>query len=238
VRLSQGRTEQGIEDLERQTALVCGAGDQRADLRGRTAAWLVPALTQTGREQQAREFADEALRVTRDCGVARYIADAVRARALAQAGGANLDELRQAASIYERIGSPYSLARTLLDIGAVMRRRRRRVASREPLRRALDLARGCRMRAVAERAERELRAAGARPRRDRITGRDALTASEQRIAKLAIEGMTNRQIAETQFITRKTVESHLEHIFRKLDIHARGELQQALAAQAEGTAAT
>ncbi|MGZ6693974.1 MAG: helix-turn-helix domain-containing protein, partial [Solirubrobacteraceae bacterium] len=45
---------------------------------------------------------------------------------------------------------------------------------------------------------------------------------------LAIEGMSNRQIAQALFITRKTVESHLEHVFRKLDIHSRAELKQAM----------
>jgi DNA-binding CsgD family transcriptional regulator len=170
--------------------------------------------------------------------VPRYIAGCLRAHALAQPGGADIDELREAAEIYERLGAPTELARTLLDIGAALRRDRHRAAARAPLRRALDLARACGARPVAERAEHELRAAGARPRRDRITGRDALTASERRIAELAIEGMTNRQIAETLFITRKTVESHLEHTFRKLDIHARGELAQALAGQDQITASS
>ena len=55
------------------------------------------------------------------------------------------------------------------------------------------------------------------------------------MAQLAIEGMTNRQIAETLFVTRKTIESHLDHIFRKLGIHARGELARALPAQDELT---
>jgi DNA-binding NarL/FixJ family response regulator len=123
--------------------------------------------------------------------------------------------------------------RTLEDIGIALRRRRQPSAAREPLRRALDLARACGARAVAERAEHELRAAGARPRRDRITGRDALTATESRVANLAIEGMTNRQIAETMFVTKKTVESHLDHVFHKLGIHARGELQRALATSGE-----
>jgi DNA-binding CsgD family transcriptional regulator len=124
-------------------------------------------------------------------------------------------------------------SRTLVDIGSTLRRQRHPAAAREPLRRALDLARACGLRPLAERAEHELRAAGARPRRDRITGRDALTATERRVAQLAIEGMTNRQIAETLFVTRKTVESHLDHVFRKLGIHARRELERALTGEDE-----
>ena len=52
-------------------------------------------------------------------------------------------------------------------------------------------------------------------------------------AQLAIQGKTNRQIAETLFVTRKTIESHLEHVFRKLGIHTRGELEAALTAEGE-----
>ena len=175
-------------------------------------------------------MADEALRVARAFAHPRYLAQALRVRALAHAGGPDIDQLQEATATWERIDAPLGLARTLVDLGAALRRRRQPAAAREPLRRALDLARACGARPLAERAEHELRAAGARPRRDRITGRDALTGTELRVAHLATEGMTNRQIAETLFVTKKTVESHLAHVFQKLGIHARGELQQALGA--------
>ena len=157
-------------------------------------------------------------------------------RPCAAVPGPDVDQLWEAAAIYERVDSPIDLARTLVEIGSALRRDRRPAAARDPLRRALDLARACGARPLAERAEHELRASGARPRRDRITSSDALTATERRVAQLALAGMTNRQIAETLFITRKTVERHLEHIFRKLGIHARGELGPALAPEDELTA--
>jgi DNA-binding CsgD family transcriptional regulator len=233
LRLAQRRTEQGIEDLEQQRARLDDAGYSPPHLYTMLAQALVPALVQAGREQQARALADEAVRVARAFGAPRFIADALRGSALAQPGGPDLDQLQAAATIYEQIPASIDLALTLLDIGSAMRRRRERAAAREPLRRALDLARASGARPLAERAEHELRATGARPRRDRITGRDSLTATEHRVAHLAAEGMTNRQIAETLFVTRKTVESHLEHIFRKLEIHARGELAQALASETQ-----
>jgi DNA-binding CsgD family transcriptional regulator len=183
---------------------------------------------QAGRDQQAREVADDALRIARAFGVPRYIADGLRVQALTHASGPDIDQLEEAAAIYQQIGAPLDLARTLVDIGSALRRRRQRAAARDPLRRALDLARASGARPLAQRAEHELRATGARPRRDRITGRDALTATERHVAQLAAEGMTNRQIAEALFVTRKTIESHLDHVFRKLDIHTRGELKQAL----------
>jgi DNA-binding CsgD family transcriptional regulator len=233
LRLAQGRSEQGIADLEAQRARLDEATHPPPFFRASVARSLVPALMQAGRGQEAREIADDALRAARAYGAPRYIADSLRSSGLAHAGGPDIDQLREAVSIYERIGAQVGVARTLVDIGATLRRQRKAAAAREPLRRALDIARACGARPLAERAEHELRAAGARPRRDRITGRDALTASERRVAQLAVEGMTNRQIAETLFITRKTVESHLDHVFRKLGIHARGELEQGLAAEDE-----
>ena len=74
------------------------------------------------------------------------------------------------------------------------------------------------------------RATGARPRRVLLTGLEALTASERRIAELAAEGHTNREIAQTLFVTARTVEGHLTHVFYKLDVKARTALPAALAA--------
>ena len=75
-------------------------------------------------------------------------------------------------------------------------------------------------RRIAGQARAELVAAGAKPRRDAITGRDALTASELRVARLAAEGKTNRQIAQSLFITTKTASAHLSRVYRKLGRHS------------------
>jgi DNA-binding CsgD family transcriptional regulator len=236
LRLAQGRTEQGIADLVEQAVQLDELGHSRPDVRGRLAKSLVPALVRAGRVQEGRQIAEKALQVARAYGVPRYVADSLRGRALAHPRGPDLKELEEVATIYDRLGARHDLAATLLDIGAALRRKRKPAAARAPLRRALDLARASGARPIAERAEHELRAAGARPRRDRITGRDALTASERRVAELASGDMTNRQIGETLFITRRTVESHLEHVFRKLDIHSRSDLQRAISLQDEEVA--
>jgi DNA-binding NarL/FixJ family response regulator len=81
---------------------------------------------------------------------------------------------------------------------------------------------------LAAQAETELRATGARPRRVLLTGVDSLTASERRIAELAGEGFTNREIAQTLFVTARTVEGHLTSVFRKLQLDSRTELASAL----------
>ena len=84
--------------------------------------------------------------------------------------------------------------------------------------------------AFGDRARDELRATGARPRRQRLSGPASLTASERRVANLAVEGRTNRQIAQELFVTRKTVEMHLSNAYLKLDIASRGGLEAALGA--------
>jgi DNA-binding NarL/FixJ family response regulator len=86
---------------------------------------------------------------------------------------------------------------------------------------------------LAERAEAELRATGAKPRRVMLTGLEALTASERRIAELAADGLTNREIAQMLFVTARTVEGHLTNVFNKLDVRARTELPTALASSTQ-----
>jgi DNA-binding CsgD family transcriptional regulator len=93
------------------------------------------------------------------------------------------------------------------------------------------------MRLLAARAHDELQAAGARPRRAALTGPHALTAAEHRVANLAADGHSNRQIAEQLYVTRRTVETHLTHAFQKLDIRSRAELRAALAGDDSATRA-
>ena len=80
-----------------------------------------------------------------------------------------------------------------------------------------------------------MRATGARPRRVVLRGLESLTASERRIAEIASQGLTNREIAQTLFITTRTVEGHLTSVFRKLQLDSRNELQTALAGDARVT---
>jgi len=89
---------------------------------------------------------------------------------------------------------------------------------------------------LAERARAELLTAGAKPRRAVLTGLEALTASERRVAELAAAGMSNPEIAQALFVTLSTVEGHLRHAYRKLSIGSRAELSAALRAAAPDTA--
>jgi DNA-binding CsgD family transcriptional regulator len=135
-------------------------------------------------------------------------------------------------AVVEEAGSKLELARSLCELGALIRRANRRAESRELLRRALDIAHRLGARPLAQRAETELRATGARPRRVVLTGLEALTASEQRVAELAAQNLTNREIAQALFVTARTVEGHLTSVFRKLQLASREQLRAALAGDA------
>ncbi|MBA3328431.1 MAG: helix-turn-helix transcriptional regulator [Solirubrobacterales bacterium] len=122
------------------------------------------------------------------------------------------------------------LAQASFDLGVALVRGSERLAGRERLAVAADLAEDCGAVRLAEAAQAELRVAGAKPRRRRFSGVDALTASERRIADLAIAGQTNREIAQSLFITPKTAENHLGRAYGKLGISSRRELAAALVA--------
>lgn len=141
---------------------------------------------------------------------------------------AERESLEAAVLCHERTQMRLEHALSLCELGAHLRRTGERSAAREPLRRALGLAAACGARPLARRAREELILAGGRPRRDAHTGRDALTPAELRVARLAAAAQTNREIAQQLFITIKTVEGHLAHAFRKLDIHRREDLSTAL----------
>jgi DNA-binding NarL/FixJ family response regulator len=92
----------------------------------------------------------------------------------------------------------------------------------------LELADRCGAAGLADTVRTELKAAGVRPRITALKGPDALTPSERRVAGMAAEGMTNREIAQALFVTPKTIEVHLYNTFRKLEIRSRRELPATL----------
>jgi DNA-binding CsgD family transcriptional regulator len=152
----------------------------------------------------------------------------LRAAGLIAGGDCGLDQLGEAVAVLDGSGINLELARALADHGAALRRRGNRRDARQPLRRALDLATRCSAPRLAGRVREELLAAGARPRRERIAGVEALTASQRRIAQLAAQGLTNRQIAQALFVSLPTVVTHLRHCYQKLDINSRQQLTGAL----------
>ncbi len=190
---------------------------------------LVDALVRTGDLDTARELAGKDLQLARTLDAPRPIGCALRGMGLVAGGGEGRALLEESATLLEQADDPNSLARTLLDLGRMLRRDGMPREARDPLRRALELADGCGAELVAQRALDELRAAGGRPRRRVLSGPESLTAGEARVARLAAEGRTNREIAQELFLSTKTVETHLGHIYGKLAISGRGGLAEALA---------
>ena len=166
------------------------------------------------------------------CSSPRALGIALRAAGLAAEGGAGGELLAEAVALHEQADAAMELVRTQLEHGAWLRRANKRAEARELLRAALDGATRGGAKSLAERAEVELRATGAKPRRVVLSGVDALTASERRIATLAAEGLTNREIAEALYVTARTVEGHLTSVFRKLDVDSRDQLPALMEGQA------
>jgi DNA-binding CsgD family transcriptional regulator len=124
----------------------------------------------------------------------------------------------------EGAGSAFERARTELLYGERLRRAKRRVEAREHLRSAVELFDGLGAAPWSEQARRELRASGESiPRRD-PTAPEKLTPQELQIALQVAEGKSNRDVAAALFLSPKTVEFHLTHVYRKLNIHSRAEL--------------
>jgi DNA-binding CsgD family transcriptional regulator len=182
-------------------------------------------------------LSEEELELARTFGAPRVLGVALRAAGLVAGVQRGEGLLREAIEVLAGPDNRLEQARALADLGAVLRRSNRRVEARHMLRQAVDVARRVGAEPLARRAETELLATGAKLRRVMLSGLEALTASERRIAELAAEGLSNAQIAQTLFITTRTVEGHLTHVFQKLNVSARTELLAALAAPTQAVPA-
>jgi DNA-binding CsgD family transcriptional regulator len=233
LRAAQQRPEDALDDL-----FACGRLEQQWEIATPAfSSWradAAPLLAELDRADEARSLAREEVGRCRAFGAAGPLGAALRALGLVEPGDAGIAHLEEAVDVLAGSGARLEHALALLELGAAVRRASRRADARERLREALELARRCGADAVAGRAHDELVAAGARPRRDPIESRSKLTASEQRVARLAAEGMTNREIAQGLFVTEKTVEVHLTRAYRKLDIQSRSQLARALPAASSG----
>ena len=228
LRAARGQFAEALEDF-----LAVGAALTQAQV---TTPGFLPWRSEAalahlalGDHESAKRLSDEELELARAFGAPRALGVASRAAGLVAGGERGGLLLREAIESFERAGASLERARALADLGAMLRRRNRRSDARELLREALDIAHRAGARRLAEQAETELRATGARPRRAFLTGLDSLTASERRIAELAGAGQTNREIAQTLFITTRTVEGHLTSVFRKLRLDSRNGLRAVLA---------
>lgn len=220
----------------RHVEALAAAEDYAAHLRRITNPEFAPwrslkaqALDGLGRTAPALALAEEELPPARAWGTPGPIGRTLRViGTLERERG--VERLREAVAVLEGSTARHELARALIALGTSLRHARRPAEAREPLRRALELADRCGARGMAEAARAELHAAGARPRVTALAGPASLTTSERRVAELAAEGRSNKDIAQALYVTIKTVEVHLSHAYRKLGISSRRELGSALTA--------
>ena len=227
LRAAQGRTPEAIDEL-----LALGARIEGALLTPALVPWRSQAALALAGEDadEARRLAREELELARVFGAPRTLGVALHAAALTGPVNERVGLLREAVAVLEDSPARLEHARALVELGAALRRQGQRSEARGALERGMDSAQACAATALAERAREELRASGARPRRLALTGVDALTGAEKRVADLAAQGLTNRQIAQALVVSLGTVETHLRHVFRKLDITSRTQLAEQLGA--------
>lgn len=223
--LHEGRFEEALESCEEYRAALFDHMNTTPH-PWRTLKAVI--LDRLGRTDEGIELALEEVETARAWGAPGPVGRALRvAGELAREDG--LGYLEESVSILEDSVTRLQYAKSLCSYGAALRLARKPSEAREPLRQALELADVCGAAPLAERARAELHATGARPRREALSGAGALTPSERRVADLAAEGRTNREIAQELFVTPKTVEVHLSNAYRKLEIKGRRELAAALA---------
>ena len=225
VLLAEGRAEAALD---------------QADVLRHHAAWrqhprYVPwrslkaqALDRLGRQAEAADLAAEELGFA-----AAWGSPATVGRSLRVLGTIERDDgrshLEEASALLAGVPARIEHAKALAALGDALRHARRPTDAREPLRQAMELAETAGATALVERTRASIYATGARPRTAALRGVGSLTSSERRVADLAAGGLSNRDIAQSLYVTPKTVEVHLSNAYRKLGIDSRRDLTHALA---------
>jgi DNA-binding CsgD family transcriptional regulator len=219
--LSAGDLDAAATVLAEATGLVSAQGIREPGY-GRTEPLAIEVDIRSGRldvaERRLEAFEAAGRRLRRPW----VLASAGRARALLAAARGDLDQARemglQALGTMEDIGRPFEVARTHLALGVIERRRRKKRLAREHLAAAAAGFDKLGARLWAEQARDELSRTGYR------SPEQGLSPTERRVAELAANGLSNREIARELFVTVNTVESTLRHAFLKLGVHSRVEL--------------
>lgn len=183
------------------------------------------AASALGETARAVALAGEEVEGARRAGIKRTLGLALLTRAAVAARPQDVAEARE---LLRESGAMLVRARAALEAGRLHIAAGEEAAGREALREALDVAASLGATALAAEARRLLVARGVRPRRAATSGVDALTGRERQVAELAAAGRSNRQIAEAEICSVKTVEVHLTNAYRKLGIDGRSGLAKAL----------
>jgi DNA-binding CsgD family transcriptional regulator len=187
------------------------------------------SLHHLGRDAEATALIEEELDLARVWGAPVGIAVSLRTLGLVTGGPDGLAMLAQAIDMLEPTTARLEHAQALVEYGGALRRSKQRIEARGRLREGVEIAHQLGALALVAQGNDELAATGARPRKVVQTGLETLTASERRVAQLAADDMSNKDIAQALFVTVKTVEVHLSSVYRKLEISSRRQLATALA---------
>ncbi|MDX6280631.1 MAG: hypothetical protein QOH03_1702, partial [Kribbellaceae bacterium] len=188
---------------------------------------LIEAAARLGRDDLAADAFARLSEMTRASGTEWALGLEARSRALLSDGDGSEPLYREAITRLRRTRVRTELARATLLYGEWLRRRGRRLDAREQLRSAHEMFSVMGAEAFAERAWRELAATGEKARKRTVPPTGRLTARETQIARLARDGLSNPEIATRLFVSPRTVEYHLGHVFAKLGITSRHQLNRA-----------
>jgi DNA-binding CsgD family transcriptional regulator len=199
------------------------------------AAELVEGYLTLGRHDDAQRVASRFSAAAEAKGQPWSHARALRARGMLADEVSFAPVFERAISLHRQTPDTFEAARTRLAFGQRLRRSRNRVLAREQLRAAVDDFDRLGARPWADRARAELAATGeTHRRRDDDARIDDLTPQELQVALLLTSGRTTRETAAALFLSPKTVEYHLRHVYQRLGIHSREELAQWLGHHGEG----
>lgn len=228
VRILLGDADDGLRDLracqERLRAHPVAFGSEVARLSD--AALVEHRL---GHARHAYDLAVTALAAAEATGSQRCVGMALHALGVTAPDGGGITLLTRAAETLGRTSARLATAAVKVELGGALRRGNRLRQSRHLLHEGHTMAVACGAQVLAARAAEELAAARGRIRRT-PAGPELLTGSEERIAALVCDGKSNSEVAAHLFIARRTVETHLTRIYRKLGISGRTELADVLRA--------
>ncbi len=231
LELSRGNAEAALGHLERVTGLVEEAAVHDVDLY--PGPELAEALVRLSRVDEARGLAEDYRARALAKGQPWAQARAEWTLGIVSTGAAATAHFEQSLEFHARTRDPFERARTELAYGAHLRRERQRRRARPVLRSALASFQRLGSPAWAEQAAVELEATGETVRRRGADAREVLTPQERQIARLLGSGQTTRQAAASLFLSPKTVEYHLRHVYLKLEISSRSELAAVMFPPAE-----
>lgn len=219
---ASGRLDEGLERLMRAGEQMTAVGVRCAEMSN----WRISAATaliRAGRRADAADVLEPALVAARRSGVPLGLGRVLRVAALVE-NPVSIELLQESVAVLEHSDLRLKHAESLVELGSALRRMNLRRDAREPLAAGLRLAEVSGAVPLSARARRELVDAGGRPRTVERSGVASLTPSERRVARMAADGFTNREIAQTLFVQPKTVENHLSSVFRKLSIDSRAQI--------------